>query len=78
MKKELLSPPTLMAPIPRRPLILYLSETDTSLGLLLAQEDNEGSHINLCRIMLPTKQRYSKVEKGVFGVSVCDSEMETK
>lgn len=39
MKKELLAPPTLMAPIKGKPFILYLSSTESSLGVLLAQLD---------------------------------------
>lgn len=40
MKEDLSRPPVLMAPIRGKPRILYLSSTDSSLGALLAQEED--------------------------------------
>ena len=31
-----------MPPIPRKPFLLYISATDTTLGALLAQNDEQG------------------------------------
>ena len=42
IKKYLANPPILMPPIPRKPLILYISATKSSLGELLAQLDEHG------------------------------------
>lgn len=39
IKKYLVNPPILIPSIPWKFLILYISTTDTSLGVLLAQED---------------------------------------
>ncbi|WP_162614710.1 ribonuclease H family protein, partial [Klebsiella pneumoniae] len=39
IKQYLSNPPILMPPIQGKPLILYVSATDTSLGALLAQHD---------------------------------------
>lgn len=36
-----MNPPVLMPPISRKPLLLYISTTQTTLGELLAQQDNE-------------------------------------
>lgn len=42
IKAYLMQPPVLMSPIPRKPLLLYVSTTEASLGVLLTQEDKEG------------------------------------
>ena len=42
IKDYLLSPPVLVPPIPRRPLLLYFSVSDMALGCMLAQLDDSG------------------------------------
>lgn len=42
IKQYLMNPPVLVPPIAGKPLILYISTTDISLGALLAQEDQQG------------------------------------
>ena len=42
IKECLLSPPVLVPPTPRRPLLLYLSVSDIALGCMLAQLDDSG------------------------------------
>ncbi|RVW69023.1 Retrovirus-related Pol polyprotein from transposon 17.6 [Vitis vinifera] len=42
IKEYLLSPPVLVPPTPRRPLLLYLSVSDMALGCMLAQIDDLG------------------------------------
>ena len=42
IKECLLSPPVLVPPTPRRPLLLYLSVSDMALGCMLAQLDDSG------------------------------------
>lgn len=74
MKKELAAPPTLMAPAyhvkrnskRRKPSISYLSSTEASLGVLLAQTDEQGKErpvYYLSRVMLLAETRYPKVER---------------
>ncbi|KAG8387114.1 hypothetical protein BUALT_Bualt03G0219600 [Buddleja alternifolia] len=66
VKQELIKSPTLTAPIPGKPLALYLSARDTSIGVLLAQldgDDVEKAVYYLSRIMTPTEQRYPKPDK---------------
>jgi len=41
IKKYLSSPPVLGAPIPGKPLILYITAQETSLAALCAQENDE-------------------------------------
>ena len=38
----LLNPPVLGAPIPRKPLVLYIAAQEKSLGALMAQENEKG------------------------------------
>lgn len=42
IKSYLMKPPVLLAPIPGKPLILYIAAQERSIGALLAQENNEG------------------------------------
>ena len=42
LKDYLLNPPVLMPPILGKPFLLYISTTDTALGALLAQNDEQG------------------------------------
>ena len=54
IKTYLLNPPVLRAPIYGWPLILYIAAQEQSLGVLLAQENEEGKENALC---------YSPIEK---------------
>ena len=42
IKRYLLNPPVLGAPIPRKPLVLYIVAQEKSLGALMAQENEKG------------------------------------
>jgi len=42
IKQCLMNPPVLMPPVPRRPLILYMTILDESMGCMLGQHDEFG------------------------------------
>ncbi|KAK4397645.1 hypothetical protein Sango_1240000 [Sesamum angolense] len=42
IKSYLMKPPVLVAPVPERPLILYVAAEERSVGILLAQKNDEG------------------------------------
>ncbi|KAL0298024.1 UNVERIFIED_CONTAM: Transposon Tf2-11 polyprotein [Sesamum calycinum] len=42
IKSYLMKPPVLVAPVPGRPLILYVAAQERSVGILLAQKNDEG------------------------------------
>ena len=42
IKKCLMNPPMLMPPVPGRPLILYMTVLDKSMGCMLGQHDDSG------------------------------------
>ena len=42
IKRYLLNPPVLGDPIPGKPLVLYITEQEKSLGALMAQENEKG------------------------------------
>ncbi|XP_019260811.1 PREDICTED: uncharacterized protein LOC109238788 [Nicotiana attenuata] len=63
---ELKSLQVLAAPIPGKPLILYISAQERSVGALLAQGNNEGKEnalYYLSRMMTPNELKYSPIEK---------------
>jgi hypothetical protein len=64
IKQYLATPPVLIPPKEGKPLKLYISDTQESIGSLLAQ-DNEDDHEQVVfyfsRILNPTKCRYSTV-----------------
>ncbi|XP_057790567.1 LOW QUALITY PROTEIN: uncharacterized protein LOC131007657 [Salvia miltiorrhiza] len=66
IKSYLMQPPVLAAPVPGRPLILYIAAQERSMGALLAQE-NEGGKENalyyLSRTMTPNELKYAPIEK---------------
>ena len=67
IKQYLTTPPVLIPPREGKPLKLYISATQESIGSLLAQ-DNEDGHeqvvfFYLSKILNPTECRYSNVEK---------------
>ena len=66
IKKYLQNPPVLSLPEPVRPLILYLSVTETTMGCMLAQESEdkvERAIYYLSKKMLEYDTRYTPVEK---------------
>nr|XP_027068875.1 uncharacterized protein LOC113694208 [Coffea arabica] len=66
IKMYLMNPPVLAAPIPGKPLILYISAQERSVGALLAQENDEGKEnalYYLSRMMTPNELNYSPIEK---------------
>ena len=71
MKEYLQNPPVLSPPIPRKPLILYLSVTDTSMGCMLAQENDakvECAIYYLSKKMMDYEARYTPLEKTCWGL----------
>ena len=61
-----LNPPVLMSPIKGRPLILYITALEGSLGALLAQNnenDNSNSLYYLSRTLVVAEHNYSPTEK---------------
>ncbi|KAL0307227.1 UNVERIFIED_CONTAM: hypothetical protein Scaly_1165900 [Sesamum calycinum] len=66
IKSYLMKPPVLIAPVPRRLLILYVAAQERSVGILLAQKNNEGKEnalYYLSRTMMPNELKYSPIEK---------------
>jgi hypothetical protein len=66
IKEYLLMPPVLMPPIPNQSLILYISATTTTLGALLAQQDetgNERAVYYISRTLVGYELNYRSIEK---------------
>ena len=66
IKRYLLNPPVLAAPVKGRPLILYIAALPTSLGALVAQHNEEGKEVAcyyLSRTMVGAERNYSPIEK---------------
>lgn len=66
IKQYLLHPPVLAAPIVRKPLILYITALEGSLGALLAQENEKGKEnalYYLSRMLVVAEHSYSPIEK---------------
>ncbi|KAL0439221.1 UNVERIFIED_CONTAM: hypothetical protein Slati_2405100 [Sesamum latifolium] len=62
----LMKPPVLVALVHWRPLILYVAAQERSVGILLAQENDEGKEnalYYLSRMMTPNELKYSPIEK---------------
>ncbi|KAI8537836.1 hypothetical protein RHMOL_Rhmol09G0055000 [Rhododendron molle] len=60
------NPSVLMPPVPRKPLILYLSVNPSSMGCLLAQEGDKGVEkaiYYLSKKMVGCEERYTALEK---------------
>ena len=60
-----------MPPIYGKPLILYISATETSLGILLAQEDNENKELAIYYLsctLISYEMNYSIIEKACLAV----------
>ena len=67
IKNYLMKPPILVPPFPEKPLLLYLTTTDTSMQALLAQYLEEIRKENaiyyISKKMLPYEEKYSPLEK---------------
>ncbi|KAA0031666.1 uncharacterized protein E6C27_scaffold139G004460 [Cucumis melo var. makuwa] len=66
INKYLLNPPVLGAPIPGKPLILYIAAQERSLGALLAQEKEKGKEHSLyylSRTLVGAEVNYSSIKK---------------
>ncbi|KAA0046253.1 uncharacterized protein E6C27_scaffold284G00560 [Cucumis melo var. makuwa] len=66
IKKYLLNPPVLSVPAAGKPLILYIATQETSLGALLAQENDKGKECALyylSRTLTGAELNYSPIEK---------------
>ena len=66
IKSYLIKPPVLAAPIPEKPLILYITAQERSVGALLAQKNSEGKENSLyylSRMMTLNELKYSPIEK---------------
>ena len=66
LKKYLSSPPVLKPPIPEKPLILYVSVIDDSIGAVLFQHDEEGKEratYYLSKLFNEAEKKYTTIEK---------------
>ncbi|KAK4406566.1 Transposon Tf2-12 polyprotein [Sesamum angolense] len=66
IKSYLMKPLVLVAPVPGRSLILYIAAHERSVGILLAQKNDEGKEnalYYLSRTMTPNELKYSPIEK---------------
>ncbi|KAK2444268.1 protein NYNRIN [Trifolium repens] len=66
IKAYLSNPPTLMPPIRNKEMKLYISASDTTIGSMLAQEDENGVEkaiYYLSRVLNDVETRYSVIEK---------------
>jgi hypothetical protein len=76
IKKYLTNPPVLCAPIKGRPLILYIAAMPTSLGVLLAQTNDEGKEVSLyylSRTLLGAECNYLDIETNMSSACICSS-----
>ena len=62
-----MKPPILVPLVPKKPLLLYLTTTDTAMGALLAQYLEETRKKNaiyhISKKLLPYEEKYSPLEK---------------
>jgi len=67
IKQYLLNPPLLVPPVPERPLILYLTVTETAMGCVLGQHDETGRKERaiyyLSKKFTECEARYTVIEK---------------
>ena len=67
IKNYLMKPPIFVPSVPEKPLLLYLTTTDTTMGTLLAQYLEETRKENaiyyISKKMLPYEEKYSPLEK---------------
>ena len=72
MKRYLLSPPVLTAPVQGKPLILYIATLEGSLGAMLGQVNEQGAETAcyyLSRTMVQAEHNYSPMEKICLALS---------
>ena len=67
IKQCLMNPPVLMPPVPRRPLILYMTVLDESMGCMLGQHDDSGKREQviyyLSKKFMTCEMNYSLLER---------------
>jgi hypothetical protein len=66
LKRYLVNSPVLAAPVKGRPIILYIATQPTSIGVLLAQHNDEGKEVAcyyLSRTLVGAENNYSPIEK---------------
>ncbi|XP_073264252.1 uncharacterized protein [Populus alba] len=67
LEQYLLNPPLLVPPVPERPLILYLTVTETAMGCVLGQHDETGRKERaiyyLSKKFTECESRYTVIEK---------------
>ena len=66
IKRYLLNPPVLGAPIPGKPLVLYIAAQEKSLGAFMAQENEKGKEralYYLSQTLNGAELNYSLIEK---------------
>ena len=67
IKSYLMKPPILVPPVPKKPLLLYLTTADTAIGALLPQHlketRNENAIYYISKKMLPYEEKYLPLEK---------------
>jgi len=67
IKSYLMKPPILVSPVPKKPLLLYLTTMDTAMGALLAQYLKESRKENgiyyISKKMLAYEEKYTALEK---------------
>ena len=65
MKRYLTKPPVLVAPTSGKPFLLYVKAMDHSLGVLLAQKDDNGHEQAIyysSRTLIGAESRYNPIE----------------
>ena len=66
IKEYLTKPPVVVAPVSRKSFLLYVRAVDHSLGVLLAQKNDEGCEhaiYYLSRTLIGAESQYNPVEK---------------
>ena len=80
IKQYLICPLVLTTPIPRKPLILYITAQEQSLGVLIVQVNDEGKEnalYHLSRTLVGAELNYSPIEKNVSNISLPYKEVKT-
>lgn len=78
LKDYLLHPLVLMAPIPSKPFILYISATEIALGALLAHNDEQGKEraiYYISRTLVGYELNYSLIERACLTVVFATQEL---
>lgn len=67
------NPPVLIPPVPGRPLLLYVSTTETSIGCVLAQHDDSGKRERavyyISKTLIDYEKKYTPLEKTCLAVA---------